>query len=247
MVRKSKILFIIPARKGSKRLKNKNLLMLNGWPLIWYTAEAAMKFKDNNPQYESKIVISTDIPDVIQYLRGIGKPAIEERPEKLATDTASTYDVVRDLVPRIEVRDGVVFDVIVILQPTSPLRDARDMRVALKLFFSKKANAIISMCRALTPVQWLFNVDKKGAMNPFVRMKSKRFSTPKQALPELYQLNGAIYVFKRDFVMDTMRKNGNNVLSSRTYAYIMPKERSVDIDDKYDMLYASVLLTKEEK
>ncbi|MBI5359951.1 MAG: acylneuraminate cytidylyltransferase family protein [Planctomycetes bacterium] len=241
---KPQIVFIIPARKGSKRLKNKNSLTLAGRPLIWYTVEAAMAFKDNNPEYESRAVISTDIPDIIKYLYGIGRPAIEKRPERLATDTASTYDVVRDLVPKIEIRDGVVFDVIVILQPTSPLRDALDIRGAIKCFFRKKANAVISMCRAEVPVQWLFSIDGKGGMNPFMRMKSKRFSTPKQSLPELYRLNGAIYVFKRDFVMDAMRKNKNNVLSAKTYAYVMPENHSVDIDDKYDMLYASALLNQ---
>ena len=178
-------LAIIPARGESKRLPRKNLLDLCGKPLIAWSIEAGLKSK-----YIDKLVVSSDddkILDIaVEYkIKGI------KRPKKLANDIATTFDAVKHTIDKLE-----SYDYIVLLQPTSPLRNFKHIDESIKLLDQKNADAIISVCEMDHSPLWSNTLDKDGVMDNFLRegILNKR----SQDLEKYYRLNGAIYICKTD-------------------------------------------------
>jgi CMP-N,N'-diacetyllegionaminic acid synthase len=217
-------LAIIPARGESKRLPRKNLLDLCGKPLIAWSIEAGLKSK-----YIDKLVVSSDddkILDIaVEYkIKGI------KRPKKLANDIATTFDAVKHSIDKLE-----SYDYIVLLQPTSPLRNFKHIDESIKLLEQKNADAIISVCEMDHSPLWSNTLDKDGVMDNFLRegILNKR----SQDLEKYYRLNGAIYICKTDKLL----KEKSFFLKENTYAYLMNRETSVDIDHEIDLKFANIL------
>ena len=219
-------LAIIPARGESKRLPRKNLLDLCGKPLIAWSIEAGLKSK-----YIDKLVVSSDddkILDIaVEYkIKGI------KRPKKLANDIATTFDAVKHTIDKLE-----SYDYIVLLQPTSPLRNFKHIDESIKLLDQKNADAIISVCEMDHSPLWSNTLDKDGVMDNFLRegILNKR----SQDLEKYYRLNGAIYICKTDKLL----KEKSFFLKKNTYAYLMNRETSVDIDYEIDLKFANILVS----
>lgn len=224
----SSFLAIIPARKGSKRLPGKNILDLNGKPLITYTIEAALKSK-----YISSIVVTSDDEQVLDIAKKYKVNTIN-REKELASDTATSTDVVLDAIKKQK-----RYDYILLLQPTSPLRTTNHINESIELLLEKKADSVISMCEVEHPIQWCTKLDETQSLDNFIQNFDTRRS---QDLEKYYRLNGAIYIIKTTKFIEkkTFFINKNN------FCYLMNKEDSIDIDAKIDFLIAQTLIKERE-
>ncbi|MDP4159725.1 MAG: acylneuraminate cytidylyltransferase family protein [Bacillota bacterium] len=220
---------IIPARSGSKGLKDKNIKSLNGKPLIAYTIEAAKE-----SCIFDEIVVSTDSQKYAKIAKEWGASAPFLRSEALSSDTASSWDVVKDTL--IEYKKlSFEFDTVALLQPTSPLRKSEDIKLGYSLLNMKKANAIISVCEVDHSPLWCNTIPEDGSLKNF--LNKDLVGLPRQSLPTYYRINGALYITKVDYLMST-----DDIYQSGCYALIMKKENSIDIDDALDFAMASMLL-----
>lgn len=222
---------IIPARGGSKRLPRKNIKNLCGRPLIEWTIDAALKSK-----LFDRIIVSTDSEEIREISIRAGAEVPYLRSPELATDTATTNDVVTDIVKWLE-ETGVVVSTIMILQPTSPLRTENDILNAFDLMVEKKAKAIVSVCEVEHPIHFCNVLEDDLSMDNFIPITSIRRT---QDLPTYYRLNGSIYLFNREYV-----SNINNIYSKGTFAYVMNRFNSIDIDEEIDFELAEILLSKK--
>ncbi len=222
-------LAVIPARSGSKGLKHKNLKQLNGIPLLGHTIIAAQK-----SEMFSCVHLSTDSQEYAETGMEYGADASFLRDAALATDSAGSWDVVRWVVEKFEER-GRCFDTIALLQPTSPLRMAADISKAYRLFVQKEANMVVSVCEMDHSPLWSNTLPEDLSMEEFEDPSLS--DTPRQELPTYYRMNGAIYIVKTDFLF-----SGKPIYGERSYAYIMDKKRSIDIDDELDFLLAETIL-----
>ncbi|MBL5900978.1 acylneuraminate cytidylyltransferase family protein [Lelliottia amnigena] len=218
---------LIPARGGSKRIPNKNLKIFNGKPLIVWTIEAAIEYGG----FDS-VIVSTDSEEIANVAVKEGAYVPFLRPAELSNDTATTNDVIQHAVNWLEERGNKV-EVISLLQPTSPLRDASDIHNAMSMLDMKNADAIISVCETEHPIQHCNQLGEDLCMNNFLAEEALKRT---QDLMPYYRLNGAIYIFRREFVGSLL-----SIYNSRSYAYIMNKYKSIDIDDEYDFLIAEFL------
>lgn len=223
---------IIPARAGSKRLTNKNIKHLAGKPLIVWTIEAAIKSGNFD-----LVLVSTDSQDIADVAITAGASAPFLRPAELASDTASTNDVVSHMVNWVEENIDAVTR-ITILQPTSPLRDAKEIQQSMTLYAVKKATAVVSVCEVEHPVEYCNHLPVDCSLNGFLSKASLKRS---QDFDKSYRLNGAIYIFDRKFVGAL-----SDIYSEGAYAYIMKKEKSVDIDDEFDFKLAEFIMVYYE-
>ena len=227
MINNKKVLAFIPARYGSKRLPKKNIRNLNGLPLISYTINAAKKC-----EYIDNILISSDSEKIINIALANGCDFDRRNPD-LSSDKTKTIDVIKELITRKN-----KFDIIVTLQPTSPLRNSTDIKNALNLYEEKKANAVISVCKTNTHPDWINTLGNNSEMEEF--SNNLYIKKDSQDLQNYYKLNGAIYCNNVDLI-----QNAKSLLfDKKTYAYIMPISRSVDIDTMNDFEYAEFLVSK---
>jgi CMP-N-acetylneuraminic acid synthetase len=222
-------LAIIPARGGSKRLPNKNVLPLAGKPMLVWTIESAIQSK-----YLDEIVLSTDSDDIIK-VAGNYKIKTIKRPIELASDTAKTVDVVKHVIENIDKK----YDFIVLLQPTSPLRTSTHIDEAIEQLIKLNADAIISVTEADHSPLWCNILPENLSMENFISkdIKHKR----SQDLPKFYRLNGAIYICKTKKLIE----ENTFFLKKNIYAYIMDKKSSVDIDEELDFKLAEVILKEK--
>jgi CMP-N,N'-diacetyllegionaminic acid synthase len=214
-------LAIIPARGGSKRLPRKNVLDLCGKPLIAYTIEAALKSK-----YIDKVIVSSDDEEILNISKKNGADIIK-RPIDLANDTATTFDAIKHTIDNFE-----KYDYIVLLQPTSPLRNEKHIDEAIELLENKNADSIISVCEMDHSPLWSNTLPKNGNMNNFLR--DEVLNKRSQDLEKYYRLNGAIYICKTDKLLE----NKSFFLKDNIFAYIMDRKSSIDIDEEIDFLFA---------
>lgn len=221
---------IIPARGGSKRLPGKNIKHLNGKPLIDWTIEAAFEAK-----LYDRVIVSTDSPEIKNIAESAGAEVPYLRSAELSSDTATTEDVVRDVVFWLE-KQGCQITTVTILQPTSPLRTAANIIDAFALMKIKQAKAIVSVCPLEHPIQYCNVLPDDLSLDNFIDVSNLKRS---QELPQYYRLNGAIYIFQRSYV-----SNFRNIYSKGSYAYIMSKNQSVDIDEEIDFEFAQLLMAK---
>lgn len=222
------ILAIIPARGGSKRLPRKNILDLNGKPLITYTIEAALKSK-----YITKAIVTSDDDEILNIAKKYGSEILI-RPKELASDTASSYDTIEHTI----LNQKENYDYIILLQPTSPLRTSNHIDEAIELLLEKKADAVISVCEVDHPVQWNMTIKDDLDMTQFVKNIDTKRS---QDLEKHYRLNGAIYIAKKDKLLEKK----SFFLNTNIYSYVMDKRSSIDIDDEFDFIIAKTLFTKK--
>lgn len=223
-----KVLAIIPARGGSKRLPNKNILPLAGKPLIAWTIDSAI-----DSGVFSKIIVNTDSEDISAVAKQYGATVPFIRPQTLATDSASSIDLIVHTVKWFEAK-GEIFSHVVLLQPTSPLRASSDISKAWSLMLEKKVGSVISVCEVEHPVQWTYNMTEQGVMSSLFKEANKR----SQDYGKNYRLNGAIYIVDIEFLM----KHHKVVDEGCSLGYVMTRKASVDIDEKIDLEFAEFLM-----
>ena len=218
-------LAIIPARGGSKRLPRKNVLDLCGKPLIAWSIEAGLKSK-----YIDKLIVTSDDEDILSISKKYGASIIKRR-EELSSDTATTFDALKHTIDNLE-----KYDYIVLLQPTSPLRNEKHLDEAIELLEEKNADAIVSVCEMDHSPLWSNTLPKDGSMKSF--LKEEVLNKRSQDLDKYFRLNGAIYICK----MDKFLNNKGFFLKENIYAYLMNKEDSPDIDDEFDFLMTEYIM-----
>lgn len=220
-------LAIIPARGGSKRLPRKNVLDLCGKPLIAWSIEAGLKSK-----YVDKVIATSDDDEILNISKKFGADIIK-RPIELANDTATTFDAIKHTIENFE-----KYDYIVLLQPTSPIRNEKHIDEAIESLEAKKADAVVSVCEMDHSPLWSNTLPKDNSMSNFLR--DEVLNKRSQDLEKYYRLNGAIYICKTDKLLE----NKGFFLKDTIFAYIMDRESSVDIDEKLDFVIAELLLNK---
>lgn len=228
-----KILGIIPARSGSKGLKNKNIKLLKKKPLISYTIEAAKKSK-----IFDKIILSTDSEKYAKIGKQYGADIPFLREKKLSNDKASSIDVIIDVIKKLEEK-GEYYETIILLQPTSPLRNYKDIIKAWNLFKEKEANSVVSVSESKINPLWCNTLDEKLSMDNFLNEEVKK---RRQELSKFYELNGAIYIADIDYL-----KENKDFYVKNSYAYIMSKKNSIDIDDEFDFKLAEILMENQDE
>ncbi|QUL99329.1 MAG: acylneuraminate cytidylyltransferase family protein [Candidatus Fermentithermobacillus carboniphilus] len=231
-MRSIEVLGIIPARGGSKSIPRKNIALLNGRPLISYTIRAAQQSRSI-----SRLIVSTDDSEIANISAALGAEIPFMRPKELAQDSTPTIEVVLHALDVLESDHSYCPDVVVLLQPTSPLRNSADIDHAVSIFVSSEADVVVSVSRVEEHPYNMYRIEG-GFLQPLIERDIR--ITLRQNYPEIYRLNGAIYVSKPQ----TLRRL-RSFIAGRLVPYIMPRERSLDIDDPTDMLYASVILRSQ--
>jgi len=229
------VIAVIPARGGSKGLPGKNIKVINGKPLIWYTINAA-----KNSRYIKNIIVSTNDNEIAEIAKKYDAEIPFMRPKELARDDSLAIDNYIYTIDRLnkEFNYGIVE--FVVLQPTSPLRTSLDIDNATKIFIEKKADSVISVSEAIHPPVWSKTIDEKGILRDYFDIKIGNKN--RQDIEKAYMPNGAIFVFKFSLL-----KEKYSYYLDKTYPYIMPLERSIDIDSKLDFEFAEYLMKKNEK
>lgn len=223
------ILVVIPARGGSKGLPGKNIKDLGGKPLIGYSIDVARAITTDD-----HICVSTDDLEIKRTVEDYGLRVPFVRPAELATDTATTNDVLLHAIDFYE-KQGRSYDKILLLQPTSPLRKLEEVKEAIALYHND-IDMVVSVTRSHAPAV-LCNENEKG----YIELVYNRKALGRQSLPHLYEFNGAIYVIN----VNSLKVKGLGGFDKRV-KYEMPKESSLDIDDKYDFMLAE-LMVKNQK
>jgi len=229
MYRNKTFFAVIPARAGSKGLKNKNIQNILGKPLIAYTIEAALE----SGVFE-RVVVSTESEEIAAIAKRHGAEVPFVRPAELTTDTASITHVLLHALDFFRER-GMEFTYLSLLQPTSPLRTAVDIRGAADLILEKDANAIVSICETDHPPAWSNTLPEDGSMDGFMKKKTRNLR--RQDLPRYYRVNGAVYIARVDYF-----RRFQDWFIQGSCAYIMPPERSIDIDTAFDLAFCECLM-----
>lgn len=219
---------IIPARSGSKGVKDKNIRLLNGKPLLAYSIEVAEK-----SACFDEIFVSTDSSEYADLAIRWGASVPFLRGEELASDTASTWDVVKDTLINYKKR-GMEFDTITILQPTSPMRTSNDIINGFNQMKIKDANAVVSVCQVDHSPLWSNTLPEDGSLDNF--LDKEVLNLPRQSLPTYYRINGALYIAKTDYAL-----KAKSLYDNKCYSIIMSKENSIDIDDELDFIMAEII------
>ena len=228
MYKDKTFLAIIPARGGSKRLPRKNVLDLAGKPLIAWSIDAGLKSK-----YIDKIIVSSDSQEILDISDKFGAVTIR-RPQNLASDTATTYDAIKHTVDNVE-----KYDYIVLLQPTSPLRDSKHIDEAIELLESKNADAVVSVCEMDHSPFWSNTLAEDGNMDGFLR--DEVLNKRSQDLEKYYRLNGAIYICKTDKLLEEKAF----FLKNNIFAYKMDRTSSIDIDEEIDFKIVKAIIDEK--
>lgn len=226
-----KILVIIPARGGSKGIPHKNIKPLNGKPLIHYTIDEAREIVDDDD-----ICVSTDDSEIIKCVEDYGLKVPFVRPEELATDTAGTYEVLLHALNFFE-KQGRHYDVVLLLQNTSPFRKAEHIKEALKLY-SKDVDMVVSVKEcAANPYYCVFEEDSNGYLHV---CKGDGNIFRRQDAPKVYEYNGAIYIMNAVVMKTThMHKMQKRV------KYVMDEQSSFDLDTINDWMLAESIANKQ--
>jgi CMP-N,N'-diacetyllegionaminic acid synthase len=221
-----KVLAIIPARGGSKGLRGKNIIDVCGKPMIAWSIEAAQKCS-----YTTTIIVSTDDEKIklVAEQYGVAVPVL--RPAHLSQDETLSSDVLLHCI-----NENQGYDTICMLQPTSPLRTAGDLDDAFRLFNESGAPACVSVVENEYSPYWSFHIVNKKLNSLF---PLKEIPLRRQDLQPTYSLNGAIYIANIEWF-----KEKKSFLSNDTASFVMPIERSLDIDTVVDLKIARKLLTK---
>jgi CMP-N-acetylneuraminic acid synthetase len=220
------VLGLIPARGGSKGIHRKNIRTIAGKPLLTWTIEVALKAKGVDA-----VVVSTDDEEIAEIALSAGAMVPFMRPAALAADDTPGVDPVLHalgLLPQ--------FNEVLLLQPTSPLRTAFDIEGVLALGNETGAPSIVTVCESEDHPDWMYRIDTTGRLEPLMRTQSAK---RRQDLPDVYTLNGAIYYARSEW----LRKH-RSFLGVETLGYLMPMERSIDIDNPLQWQLAELFLLK---
>jgi N-acylneuraminate cytidylyltransferase len=230
MIGSERVIAVIPARGGSKTVPGKNVKPLAGKPLLAWSIETSQAVTEID-----RVIVSTDDAAIRETARRYGAE-VYDRPAALATDTALVVDALRDLIRRLAT-EGEKASVMVLLEPTSPLRSPVDVRRCLRALQAEQLDSVATFRAAdLNPHRAWRIVD--GKPTPFVDGAVPWL--PRQKLPDAYQLNGAVYAFR----MRSLDETAPSLLVGRAGAVLMPASRSVDIDDELDFEFAEGLVRR---
>lgn len=226
-----KVLGIIPAREGSKRVPGKNMRVIGGKPLVVRTIDAAMGSKVLN-----RIVVSTDSRDILDLAEEYNDPKLLflERPREISKDDSPAIDYVRHALDLLK-EDG--FEVIVILQPSSPFTDPADIDETVKLLLKTEADTAVSVAKLshdINPVK--MKIMEGDKLIPFIEEEKGRMA--QGTLSDVYVRNCSVYATKKEVI------ERGRIIGDDCRGYVMPRERSVDINDEFDFLFAEFLSTK---
>ena len=229
-----RILGIIPARGGSKGIPRKNLALLAGKPLLYYTARAAQQSR-----WLTRTILSSDNDEIITVGQQLGLDVPFVRPAEFATDDASSVDVVQHALQCVEEEEGKTYDGVCLLQPTAPLRLSQDIDAAITLLQGSDADAVISVAQVDEPHPVKMMVVCDGVMKAFLPDQWHE-RLRRQQLEPVYSLNGAVYCVRRTVLLEQM-----SLWGKKTLAYLMPAERSVNIDNPLDIKMAECILDQQ--
>jgi len=225
-----KILCTICAREGSKGLKNKNIKKINGKHLIYYTINQAIKSK-----IFDEIVVSSDSRMILDLSKKYGIQNLIYRNKKLAKDNSTKVPVIRNCLEEIEKLKKKKFDTIIDLDVTAPLRRISDIKNALLKFKKEKAVNLFSACNSRKNPYFNAVVWRNGKIKPVINLMKKL--TSRQQAPNVYDMNASIYIWQRKTLI-----NYDTIFLDKTSMYLMPEERSIDIDNQFDFKVVSKFL-----
>lgn len=224
-----KILAIIPARGGSKGIPRKNIKLLAEKPLIAWTIESALKARGIE-----RVIVSTEDEDIAAVAKQFGAEIPFMRPMALAQDDTPSIAPVLHAIEQLP-----SFDWVLLLQPTSPLRSVEDIEGIIQFCRDEGAPSSASITKASKHPFWMYQRNDNKCLQPLIRNLPE--ITRRQDLPNVYVLNGALYLAHTDWLIE------NQVfISQETLGYVMPEERSADIDKPIDWFWVEYLLTKSE-
>ncbi len=230
MINGHRVCAVVPARAGSKGVKNKNLKLLAGKPLLAWSVDVAQK-----TSLIDRVIVSTDGDEIAEIASRLGAE-VYARPPHLASDSALIVDGLRDLSARLR-QEGETAKYMVMLEPTSPLRSTEDIEICLETLDRENLDSVTTFCEPeLNPWRAWKIID--GVPTPFIDGAVPW--RPRQKLPEAWQLNGAVYAY----VIDQQPDKGVETVFGKIGAVIMPKERSLDIDDEIDFFIAETMIER---
>lgn len=228
MISGQRILAIIPARSGSVGVPGKNIRMVAGKPLLAWTIEAAL-----HSRYLDRVIISTDTQEIAHVASSFGCEVPFLRPAEIArSETPSSAVVLHAL------EWFADYDLIMLLQPTSPLRTTADIDAALDALLESQSTSCIGVCEAHPHPNWMKTIDESGMLQPFLPAP---IADRRQDLPPVYGINGAVYV-----ASVAEYKAVASFQTARTQAYVMPAERSLEIDNEFDLFLCEQVLKCRE-
>lgn len=233
MFENKKIIAIIPARSGSKGIKNKNIKNIKGKPLLSYSIEAGL-----NSKYIDKVFVSTDSKRYASIAEQYGADAHFLRPKNLSNDESKTIDSIVYSLERFA-KEGFAFDVVVVLQPTSPLRTTSHIDEAIKLFFKNGCLGLLSVNKVNINVFLLRNIKKENILKNVVHHKTSTIR--RQDLKPTYVVNGAIYINSAKEITTELSLNDNPI------GFLMDESYSLDIDTNLDLRLAKRALKNEKQ
>lgn len=231
MIKGKSILAIVPARGGSKGIPRKNIRMLAGKPLIAWTIEEAKKSK-----YIDRLILSSEDKEIIKVAKDWGCEIPFIRPAELAKDETPGIEPVIHAINALEEK----YDYVVLLQPTSPLRQVNDIDGCIKTCFDSQASSCVSVTEVNQHPYLMYTTDNEGILCKLIAKQEKIFR--RQDLPAVYILNGAVYIADT-----TWLQQNRTFLKQKTKAYVMPKERSQDIDEVIDLKIAAQYLKERQQ
>jgi len=230
-----KVAAVIPARAGSKGISHKNLRDLAGKPLIAWTIEAVLACMNID-----RVIVSTDSQEIANVACHYGAEVPFIRPAELARDETPSISTVVHAVEWVEKNEGYWADCVMCLQPTSPLCATQDIQGTLDLLNIQDAEGVVSVTASEAHPYWMKQLDHEGRLTDFLPPPSSVHR--RQDLPQLYSLNGAIYMAKRDILVDR-----RTWYTPRTFGYIMPTDRSLDINTPWDLYLAELILKDKQR
>tara|TARA_B100000989_G_C19453648_1_gene432947 strand:+ start:374 stop:1075 length:702 start_codon:yes stop_codon:yes gene_type:complete len=230
---KKKILCVIPARGGSRSVKNKNIRLLGGKPLIYYTINEALKVNEI-----LDVVVSTDNYKIAQISKKYEAKVPFIRPKILATNNALSINVVKHSLEFMEKVNNIKYDYVLMLQPTSPFRKSKHIKSAIKKLISNKSDSVVSVVDVIGHHPYRMKIIKNNKLKNYIDQGYEDMR-PRQKLPKVYIRNGAIYLNKRSVIIKQNQLVGKNVIP-----LIMSENDSINIDTYKDFLIAENVFKK---
>lgn len=231
MYKKKKIIAVVPARGGSKAITGKNIKEIAGKPLIAWTLEEAKR-----SIYIDRTVVSSDSMEILTVAKKYGGDIPFVRPSAYAKD--DTPGVVPILHALQNIKE--LYDYVIVLQPTSPLRIASDIDGAIQFCVENNCPAVVSVVEVDKSPFWMYFVGDNGQMSRVLDVNQPVYQ--RQLLPQIFIPNGAVYIASVSWFLSTEK-----FITSETRSYVMSKENSIDIDDSYDWGIAEMMMQKRLK
>ncbi len=224
------ILGLIPARGGSKGVLRKNIRIVAGEPLISYSIQAALKSDLLKP-----VIVSTEDREIAEVSVTFGAEVLM-RPDHLAGDETPMIPVIRHVIEQLERERDIHFDCCVLLQPTAPMRTAEDINAAVNILMETGADSVVSVYKVSDhhPSR-MYRIEN----DRLIPLQGEPQNRLRQSLPPVYHRNGAVYAFQRSLI-----ERADTIIGPDVRPYVMPEDRSVNIDNEIDLLLADLLLRR---